>query len=98
MLVVRTAIPAPALRPYVKCFGEHAARIDGSLLIPLPARTDQFLMFFFGDLYHVGRQGLYVPVPSCRTCGGALRQRLQLKAVSNPCGRRNVGSVQITAG
>lgn len=74
MLVVRTAIPAPALRPYVKCFGQHTAHIDGSLVIPLPARTEQFLMFFFRDLYLVGRQGLYVPVPRATIVGPQTRQ------------------------
>lgn len=75
MLAIRTALPAPALRPYVKCFGQHTADIDGAMLvIALPARIEQFLMFFFHDLYDVGRRGDYEAVPRAVVVGPQTRQ------------------------
>lgn len=74
MLSIRTAVPAPALRPYVKCFGQHTAHINGSFVIPLPARTEQFLMFFFHDLYDVGQHCLYQAVPRATIVGPQTHQ------------------------
>jgi AraC-like DNA-binding protein len=74
MLTIRSALPAPALRPYVKCFGQHTAHINGaSLVTPLPARTEQFLMFFFHDLYQVARQGRYEATPQAVIVGPQTR-------------------------
>ncbi len=74
MLTIRLALPAPALRPYVTCFGQHTAHISGaSLVIPLPARPEQFLMFFFHDLYQVGRQGRYEATPQAVIVGPQTR-------------------------
>src|SRR5215469_5956760 len=75
MLDIRTAVPMTALRPYVKCFGQHAADINAARLeIPLPPRTEQFLMFFFHDRYEVGRPGCYEAVQRSVIVGPQTRQ------------------------
>ena len=74
MLTIHPALPVPALRPYVKCFGQHTALINGAPLVtPLPARTEQFLMFFFLDLYQVARQGRYEATPQAVIVGPQTR-------------------------
>src|SRR3954471_12959771 len=58
MLTTRLAMPGPLLRPYVWRYGHSEGRVDGAgLVVPLPARPKQVLIFFFRDRYRVRLRG-----------------------------------------
>ena len=54
MFPVRRIGPAPSLAPFIRAYEERVARISEALIVrPLPARTDQLIEFFLGDLYRI---------------------------------------------
>ena len=58
MLQTKMAPASAVLQPYVWAYGMTTGRVDSvPLVIPLPARPKQLLMFFFADRYCVHRPG-----------------------------------------
>lgn len=86
MLETRLAPPSTALRPYVWCYGQSGGSVcQAPLVVPLPARPKQVLMFFFRDRYvaHLCESGRCETSPRAIVVGPQTYYRLDLSVFGN---------------
>ena len=86
MLRTRLAPASAALRPYVWCFGQSEGLVsEHPLIVPLPARPKQVLMFFFRDRYriHLHASRLCETSPQSVVVGPQTYHRLDLSVSGN---------------
>lgn len=85
MLAVRRVRPSPPLAPFIQAYEERVSRVPEELIVrPLPARTDQFIEFFLGDLYRIRRpDGVISKTPRIVAVGMQTRRGVDILMSGN---------------